>query len=130
MITPEAASALTSNLERADGMRDGVLNFRQFYSAVKGVAGDNLSDQEIITIARHCAIKKSKDYDFSSMSAVAQDHLRKNNFEMFTKLTEVLQTSDCYSHNDRSLPVNETRCILKGFKLPLPDYLLDMLLQK
>lgn len=128
MITPEAAAAMKANLERADGMQSGVLNFRQFYSAIKGVAGDNLSDQEIITIARSCAIKKTKDYDFQSISAVTQDHLRKNNFEMFSKLTEVLQTSDCYNHSDRSLPVNEARCILKGFKIPLPDYLLDMLL--
>ena len=88
-----------------------------------------MNDQEIISLARAYSIKKKKEYDFQSIAAVAQDHLRKNNFEMFAKLREVLQSSDSYSHNTQSLSLNDTRCIIKGFKLPLPDYLLDMLLQ-
>lgn len=129
MITPEIVAALTANLQRCDGLGNGVLNFRAFYSAVKEIAGNNLCDQEIITLARSFATKKEKSYDFQSIAAVAQDHLRKNNFEIFQKLKEVLCASDCYDGSNQSLPLNETRCVLKGFKLPLPDYLLDMLLQ-
>jgi hypothetical protein len=64
------------------------------------------------------------------MAAVAQDHLRKNNFEMFQKLSEVLQGSESFNHNQMSLSKNDARCILKGFRLPLPDYLLDMILER
>ncbi len=88
-----------------------------------------MNDQTIITLARSFSIKKAKEYDFQSIAAVAQDHLRKNNFEMFQKLKEVLQNSDSFNPTNYSLGLNDTRCIIKGFKLPLPDYLLDMLLQ-
>jgi len=128
-VQADTIPALTNSLERFDGLGTGTMNFHSFYSAVREVVGSNLVDQEIITLARAYATKKSKEYDSQSISAVAQDHLRKNNFEAFQKLTEVLQSSDSYNHADRSLTVNDTRCILKGFKLPLPDYLLDMLLQ-
>ena len=47
-----------------------------------------LNDQEIISLARAYAVKKKKEYDFQSVAAVTQDHLRKNNFELFAKLRE------------------------------------------
>ena len=80
-------------------------------------------------MARAYSIKKKKEYDFQSIGAVAQEHLRKNNFELFNKLRDVLLRSDSYSQADNTLSVNEARSVIKGFKLPLPDYLLDMLLQ-
>lgn len=129
LVKPEDVANLGACLEQADRMQSGVLNFQKFYSAVKDIVGNNLCDQEIITLARQFSTKKSKEYDFQSVGAVAQDHLRKNNFEQFTRLAEVLQSSDYYNHNERSLFINEARCILKGFRIPLPDYLLDMLLQ-
>lgn len=128
-VQAETIPALTNSLERFDGVGSGVITFHPFYSAVREVVGSNLVDQEIITMARSYSTKKSKEFDAQSVAAVSQDHLRKNNFEAFQKLSEVLQSSDSFNHNDRSLTVNDTRCILKGFKLPLPDYLLDMLLQ-
>jgi hypothetical protein len=88
-----------------------------------------LNDQEIISLARAYAVKKKKEYDFQSVAAVTQDHLRKNNFELFAKLREVLIDSDSYNHHDQSLSINDARCVIKGFKLPIPEYLLDMLLQ-
>lgn len=74
-------------------------------------------------------MKKKKEYDFQSVAAVAQDHLRKNNFELFPKLREVLIDSDSYNRQGQTLSINDARCVIKGFKLPIPDYLLDMLLQ-
>lgn len=130
IVQADTIPAITGSLERFDGAGSGVISFHPFYSAVKEVVGPNLVDQEIITLARAYSTKKSKEYDAQSVGAVAQDHLRKNNFEAFQKLSEVLQSSDSYNQSDRSLTVNDTRCILKGFKLPMPDYLMDMLLQK
>ncbi len=116
--------------EQTDRSGQGKLNFTGFYSAVKQVVGNELSDQEIITLARGYSNKQTKQYDFQSMGAVAQDHLRKNNFENFQKLSEVLHNSDSFDHNDMSLSTNDARCVLRGFRLPLPDYLLDMILER
>jgi hypothetical protein len=63
------------------------------------------------------------------VAAVVQDHLRKNNFELFSKLREVLVDSDSFNKQEQTLSINDARCVIKGFKLPIPDYLLDMLLQ-
>ena len=89
----------------------------------------DLNDQEIITIARAYSIKKRQEYDFQSVASVVQDHLRKNNFELFSKLREVLIDSDSFNKQEQTLSINDARCVIKGFKLPIPDYLLDMLLQ-
>ena len=97
-----------------------------FYLLFKG---NQLNEQEIITLARGYALEKNKQYDFESIAAVTQENLRKNNFELFGKLKEAFITSDSFNPNDQSLEVNDARCICKGFRLPLPDYLLDMLLQ-
>ena len=88
-----------------------------------------MNEQEIITLARGYALQKNKQFDFQSIAAVTQEHLRKNNFELFAKLKEALVTSDSFNPNDQSLDVNDARCICKGFRMPVPDYLLDMLLQ-
>ena len=88
-----------------------------------------LNDQEIITLARAYSVKKKMEYDFQSVAAVAQEHLRKSNFELFVKLREVLQDCESYDRQSQTLSINDARCVIKGFKLPIPDYLLDMLLQ-
>ena len=126
VCSPEALTAFEQN----DRSGQGKLNFMSFYSTVKQTAGNNLTDQEIITLARGFSSKHDKGYDFQSMGAVAQDHLRKNNFEAFQKLSEVLHGSESFNQSDFSLSVNDTRCVLKGFRLPMPDYLLDMVLER
>jgi hypothetical protein len=58
-----------------------------------------------------------------------QDHLRKYNFELFQKLKEALMCTDSYDSSNDSISRNDARCVCKGFKLPLADYLLDMLFE-
>lgn len=91
--------------------------------------GDELNEQEIITLARGYSLERKKEYDFQSIAAVFQDNLRKNNFELFARLRESLQSCDSYNVEEDSASVDEARSICKGFRLPAPDYLLDMLLQ-
>lgn len=88
-----------------------------------------MNEQEIITIARGYSLERKKEYDFQSIAAVTQENLRKNNFELFARLRESLQSCDSYIVEEDSASINEVRSICKGFKLPVPDYLLDMLLQ-
>lgn len=125
----ETIPILHSNLLKNDTFQSGSVRFGAFYSSVKEIAGNQLNDQEIITLARSYSVKKKQEYDFQSVAAVAQEHLRKNNFELFPKLREVLQDCDSFNRQDQSLSVNDARCVIKGFKLPIPEYLLDMLLQ-
>lgn len=91
--------------------------------------GDELNEQEIITLARGYSLERKKEYDFQSIAAVTQENLRKNNFELFSRLKDSLQACDTYDVEQESASVNEVRSICKGFRLPVPDYLLDMLLQ-
>lgn len=123
------AGALDGALKRVDTFSTGLVNFSTFYSNVRHLVGDQLNEQEIITLARGYSLERKKEYDFQSIAAVTQEHLRKSNFEMFARLRDVLLSSDSFNVNDESLAVNDARSICKGFKLPIPDYLLDMLLQ-
>lgn len=91
--------------------------------------GDQLCEQEIITLARKYALETKKEYDYQSIAAAVQDHLRKHNFELFQKLREALVSSDSYNLTNDSLSSNDARCVCKGFKVPIPDYLLDMLFE-
>jgi hypothetical protein len=128
-VHPDQLSILDANLRRADNFNSGLLDFNSFYAAIKNSVGDLLNEQEIIALARGYALKNKKEYDYQSIAAVTQEYLRKSNFEGFPRLREALQTSDSYNSQEHSISVNDARCVIKGFKLPIPDYLLDMLLQ-
>jgi hypothetical protein len=83
----------------------------------------------LLTLARTYAFKKTNEYDFQSIIAVAQDHLRKHSFEDFLKLKEALVSRDD-NKTDCTLPYREVRNACKGMHLPIPDYVLDLLLKK
>ena len=80
-------------------------------------------------MARAFALQTKKETDLNSMASVIQDHLRKKNFEQFVQLRDAMKSADSFNAGEQTISVNEARCVCKGFKLPLPDYLLDMLLQ-
>lgn len=125
----ELIADLDANFKKNDSFNSGVIGFTGFFSALKNVFGDQLNEQEIITLARAFSLEAKKEYDFQSISAVVQEHLRKNNFELFARLRDSLQEADSFNPEEQSLSLNDTRSVLKGFRIPLPDYLLDMLLQ-
>jgi hypothetical protein len=129
ILDGDKIAQLENSLMKGDTFNSGLTNFNQFFSAVRNVAGNELNEQEIITLSRGYSLESKKQYDYQSIAAVSQDHLRKNNFELFAKLKEALMSSDSYNYNDQSLSVNDARCVCKGFRLPVPDYLLDMLIQ-
>lgn len=89
----------------------------------------SLNEQEVLTLSRCFAFKKSNEYDFQSVIAVAQDHLRKHNFENFLKLKEALVSRDD-NRTDCRLPQREVRNACKGMHLPMPDYVLDLLIKQ
>ena len=80
-------------------------------------------------MSRHYAHKKVEEYDFQSVIAVAQDHLRKHNFENFSKIKEALVSRDARK-TDCTLPKQEVRNTCKGMHLPIPDYVLNLLVDR
>jgi hypothetical protein len=129
-LSSEHLNSLESKLRSADSFNSGVVSFKAFLSAGISSLGNILNDQEIVTLARAYALESKKDFDEQSIAAVAQEHLRKNGFEIFSRLENTLKNSDTFNHQDGSVSLNEARGICKGFRLPLPDYLLDMVLQQ
>jgi hypothetical protein len=152
-------ASLDACLKRIDSFATGCVDFNSFFSNVRNLTGiyleanflehknqfigliinkpkknlnykgDQLNEQEIITLARGYSLERKKEYDFQSIAAVTQEHLRKNNFELFARLREVLQSCDSFNVDEESVSVDDARSIARGFKLPVPEYLLDMLLQ-
>lgn len=70
---------------------------------------------------------QSKDNNFETLVASVQEQLRKVNYENF-----VLMKDSCVYADQTSsgfIPVTEMRNIVKSFKLPIQEYLLQALLE-
>ena len=125
------AAVLEASLRAADNGGHGaagMLGYKTFVAASLSALRDVLSEQEVITLARAYALETKRVHEEQSIAAVAQEHLRKSNFDLFTRFRDTLQ--NCDSFDEGSVSVNEARSVCKGFRLPCPDYLLDMLLQQ
>jgi hypothetical protein len=83
-----------AQFEQHDPHHKGYFGYETFYYLMKNLVGDILVDHEIITLARSYAQKLLKEQDIYSVVSVAQDHLRKNNFEHLLPLKENLITRD------------------------------------
>jgi len=127
--SPEMQSALDAELKKCDSFASGTLDFASFFAAVSHVVGGQMCEQEVITLARAYALETKKDYEYQSVAAVTQEHLRKAGFEHFQKLKDALVTSDSFDHSSASVSHNDARVVAKGFKLPVPGYLLDMIFE-
>ncbi len=127
---PEHVSELAAQLRHIDQFNSGLVGFRTFVNAAMDILSGVLNEQESITLARAYALEKKTSYDEQSLAYVAQESLRKHNFDQFTRLRDSLRNCDSYEHREDSASVNEVRSICKGFRLPLPDYLLDMVLSR
>ncbi|CAF1383792.1 unnamed protein product, partial [Didymodactylos carnosus] len=120
-------SAAVSQFDAHDPHRRGYFGFETYYCLMKNIVGHLLVDHEIITIARYYAQQVIQEHDIYSVVSVAQEHLRKNNYETFSSLKENLITRDP-SMKGR-LPADEVRIALKSVHVPLPDYLLNTLIK-
>lgn len=77
-----------SQFEKYDLQRKGYFGFETFFALMKNLAGSVLVDHEIITLARSYSQQISKEQDIYSIVGVAQEHMRKNNFEHLRPLKE------------------------------------------
>uniref|UniRef100_A0A8C2GV47 EF-hand domain-containing family member C2 n=1 Tax=Cyprinus carpio TaxID=7962 RepID=A0A8C2GV47_CYPCA len=87
-----------------------------------------LSEHEIIRLGRNYSLREQPEVDLSLVLAVAQDQLKKKNFENFTDMIRA------FTHEDRDrsghLSSKEAQIIFKAFRLPLSDDLQRALLEK
>ncbi len=77
-----------------DPQHKGYFGYETFFYLMKNLVGNILVDHEIITLARYYAPKNIKEHDIYSVVAVAQEHLRKNNYEHLLPLKENLISRD------------------------------------
>ncbi|XP_055071584.2 EF-hand domain-containing family member C2 [Misgurnus anguillicaudatus] len=104
----------------------GFLPYESFRTVLADIDGQ-LSEHEIMTLGRTYSVREQPEVDVGLMLAVAQDHLKKKQFEKFS---DMVQT---FTHEDRErsghLCSKEARTICKAFRLPLSDDLLRALLK-
>jgi hypothetical protein len=106
-------SSKKSEIESVIAGREAV-EYNEFCEGLKGLG---LIDHEIITLGRSFAEKTPKPADINYARAVAQEQLRKKNFEDFTRLQEACRFEDV--SNSGRINVNTLQTICRAFKLPL-----------
>ncbi|NXI52837.1 EFHC2 protein, partial [Chloroceryle aenea] len=103
-----------------------VIEYDPFRSLIISITDGTFSEHEIMTLGRYYSVKDEYEIDLHFLLATAQEQLKKNSFENFQQMSEVLV------YNDREkcgvLPHEVCRTICKSFKLPLADDDLQTLL--
>jgi len=111
---------------RSDTSSSGVASYDQFRSLIKQVDG-TLTDQEIMSVARYFSNQPQQaGMDLQKLQAIAQEQLRKRNYESFNNLFESLQ------HQDRNkagfISPEALRTVFLSHHVPLPDDMLRSML--
>ncbi|XP_062861743.1 EF-hand domain-containing family member C2 [Trichomycterus rosablanca] len=87
-----------------------------------------LSEHEIMVLGRTYLVREQPELDVGLMLAIAQNYLRKKQFENFSDMLRAFTHED----QDRSgyISIKEAWIVCKSFRLPLDDDLLRALLHK
>jgi Ca2+-binding EF-hand superfamily protein len=103
-----------------------VLLFWSSRNLMVQLGGSSLSEHEIMTLARYYSDNQDNKMPLEALVSVAQEQLRRSNFENFAKLVESLLSYD----TDRSgfVDAELVRKTCRAFHLPLPDDLVRALL--
>ena len=83
-----AASKKEEIARAANSGSQGSMSVDSFRSALQALADNQLTDQEVMTVARFYQDRKDETLDLGTLVAIAQDQLRKVNFENFAQLFE------------------------------------------
>lgn len=107
---------------RNDPDGSGLIQYDQLGSLLRQIE-PTISDQEIMTLARMYSERTGEEgLDTRKLLAIAQEQLRKRNFEGFARLVESFQQAD----RDKSgyLEGDVIRNVFQAHHVPLPDDLL------
>ncbi|KAK2840356.1 hypothetical protein Q5P01_014096 [Channa striata] len=126
-ISGENLSEIKKFLTLSDPRNTGFVPYEAFRSLLTGL-DCGLSEHEVLVLGRQFSEREEPEVNVGLMLAVAQDVLRKKNFEAFPDLARIFTYHD--QHKTGRLSAKEVQTICKSFKLPLPENLLRDLLSK
>lgn len=106
----------------------GCVSFDEFRRVLHGVLPGVLTEHEIITLARFYQDRKDDALDVNTLIAVAQEQLRKNNFENFSRVQEQCIHYD--KERNSYLDLDSIRKVCQALRVGIQDDLLRALLSR
>jgi len=113
---------------RNDPDGSGTVAYDQFKILVNKLTNNALVEHEIISLARAYSLAVEDPLDINALAAMAQESLRKNNFEAFDHLQRL-----CLHHDDnRNGFIDPTllRCAMRSLHVPIEDSVLAAIVHK
>ncbi|XP_077473265.1 EF-hand domain-containing family member C2 isoform X1 [Stigmatopora argus] len=127
LIPEEKRREIRNVLTLSDPTNTGFVPFESFRGLLMGSAC-GLSEHEVLVLGRSFAERRQPEADLASMLAVAQNVLKKKDFDQLPDMARVFEHRDL-SRTGRT-SVKEATAICRTFQLPLSDNLLTCLLEK
>ncbi|XP_054642272.1 EF-hand domain-containing family member C2 isoform X1 [Dunckerocampus dactyliophorus] len=126
-IQEEKQREIRNFLSLSDPANTGFVTFESFRGLLVGMEC-GLSEHEVLVLCRAFVERKQSDVDVGLMLAVAQDFLKKKNFDQLPDMSRVFEYND--PNKTGRISVKEATTICKTFQLPVSDNLLTCLLHK
>ncbi|XP_055987186.1 EF-hand domain-containing family member C2 isoform X1 [Sorex fumeus] len=105
-----------------DSLHTRKVDFNTFSNTIKDIVAGNITDQEVITIARHFRVPEEICPEREMLLAEAHEQLKKYNFDAFDKLIAECIYEDRAKKN--TLPTNDIRRLCKSHRVPFSSDLL------
>ncbi|KAJ1057933.1 hypothetical protein K5549_014458 [Capra hircus] len=112
----------------ADCMHTKMVDFNTFREIMMNLTVGKLTDQEVITIARHYRVPEDLCPLRNVLVAQAHEQLKKNGFENFERLVAMCVYQD--REKKKVLPSKDIKRLCKSSRLPLNEDLLESLLSR
>ncbi|XP_017899169.1 PREDICTED: EF-hand domain-containing family member C2 [Capra hircus] len=112
----------------ADCMHTKMVDFNTFREIMMNLTVGKLTDQEVITIARHYRVPEDLCPHRNVLVAQAHEQLKKNGFENFERLVAMCVYQD--REKKKVLPSKDIKRLCKSSRLPLNEDLLESLLSR
>nr|XP_044619120.1 EF-hand domain-containing family member C2 [Equus asinus] len=112
----------------ADDERRKMVDYNTFRDILMTLTVGELTDHEVITIARHYRVPEDAYEDVNVLIALAHERFKRNTFENFERLIANCVYQD--RENKKVLPTKDIRRLCKSSRLPLTHDLLVSLLSK
>uniref|UniRef100_H0VRE5 EF-hand domain-containing family member C2 n=1 Tax=Cavia porcellus TaxID=10141 RepID=H0VRE5_CAVPO len=112
----------------ADCNHTKMMEFNAFRNLLLDITFNKLTDQEILTIARHYRVPEDMRTDVNLLIAQAQQKLKKNMFEHFDRVISSCVYEDREKKN--VLPNRDIKRLCKSYRFPLTGDLLEELMSR
>ncbi|XP_043928311.1 EF-hand domain-containing family member C2 [Protopterus annectens] len=127
-IDESTLKEISQHFTAQDPENTGIIGYDQFRNLIIQVSGIRLLEHEIMTVGRYYSPEQQSEVDIQFLLALSQDQLKKKSFENFSRLLDAF----VYRDQERCgfLPFHEARTICMAFRLPLPNDLIQALLER